>query len=54
MFRAAVVAAGLYQLTPLKETCLRHCRGPLRRLLLGPEMDDGGVAPMEHGGCPTR
>ena len=24
----AIAAAGLYQLTPLKEVCLRHCRGP--------------------------
>ena len=23
-----LVAAGLYQLTPLKAACLRHCRGP--------------------------
>ncbi|QKP78824.1 DUF2182 domain-containing protein [Methyloligella sp. GL2] len=23
-----LVAAGLYQLTPLKDACLRHCRGP--------------------------
>jgi predicted metal-binding membrane protein len=26
---AAVVAAGLYELTPLKSACLRHCRSPL-------------------------
>src|SRR5581483_5044819 len=25
----ALVAAGLYQLTPLKSSCLRHCRAPL-------------------------
>jgi predicted metal-binding membrane protein len=25
----ALVAAGLYQLTPLKRACLRHCRSPL-------------------------
>jgi predicted metal-binding membrane protein len=32
---AAVIfaAAGLYQLTPLKERCLRHCRTPLGHLL---------------------
>ncbi len=24
-----LIAAGLYQLTPLKRTCLRHCRSPL-------------------------
>jgi predicted metal-binding membrane protein len=26
---AAVAAAGLYELTPLKSLCLRHCRAPL-------------------------
>jgi predicted metal-binding membrane protein len=26
---AAMIAAGLYQLTPLKERCLSHCRSPL-------------------------
>ena len=26
---AAVAAAGLYELTPLKRACLRHCRSPL-------------------------
>jgi predicted metal-binding membrane protein len=25
----AIVAAGLYELTPLKSVCLRHCRSPL-------------------------
>lgn len=25
----AIAAAGLYELTPLKSVCLRHCRGPL-------------------------
>jgi predicted metal-binding membrane protein len=29
----AILAAGLYQLTPLKTVCLRHCRGPLFFLL---------------------
>ncbi|MEA2290028.1 MAG: hypothetical protein QOD55_2025 [Solirubrobacteraceae bacterium] len=29
----AVAAAGLYQLTPLKAACLRHCRSPLHFLL---------------------
>ena len=27
------VFAGLYQLTPLKNTCLRHCRSPLMQLM---------------------
>jgi len=25
---ALLIAAGLYQLTPLKSACLKHCRGP--------------------------
>src|SRR5205823_6241018 len=32
---AAVAAAGLYQLTPLKTVCLRHCRSPLHFVLHG-------------------
>jgi predicted metal-binding membrane protein len=31
----ALAAAGLYQLTPLKRACLRHCRSPLHFLLHG-------------------
>jgi predicted metal-binding membrane protein len=30
---AALAAAGVYQLTPLKDVCLRHCRSPLHFLL---------------------
>ncbi len=30
---AALAAAGLYQLTPLKTSCLRHCRSPLHFLI---------------------
>jgi predicted metal-binding membrane protein len=30
---AALVAAGFYQLTPLKTACLRHCRSPLHFLM---------------------
>jgi predicted metal-binding membrane protein len=34
LFAAAIlVAAGLYQLTPVKQACLRHCRGPIRFLM---------------------
>jgi predicted metal-binding membrane protein len=29
----ALAAAGAYQLTPLKELCLRHCRSPLHVLM---------------------
>jgi len=32
---AAVAAAGLYELTPLKSVCLRHCRSPLRFVVGG-------------------
>lgn len=31
----ALAAAGLYQLTPVKRACLRHCRSPLHFLLRG-------------------
>jgi predicted metal-binding membrane protein len=30
---AVIVAAAVYQLTPLKDVCLRHCRGPFGFLL---------------------
>lgn len=30
---ALLLAAGFYQLTPLKRACLRHCRGPLSFLM---------------------
>jgi predicted metal-binding membrane protein len=29
----ALVVGGLYQLTPLKQVCLRHCRGPVHFVL---------------------
>jgi predicted metal-binding membrane protein len=32
---AAIVAAGIYELTPLKNVCLKHCRTPLDFLLRG-------------------
>ena len=32
---AALATAGLYELTPLKSMCLRHCRTPLHFLLFG-------------------
>lgn len=31
----AIVAAGLYQLAPLKDVCLRHCRSPIHFLAHG-------------------
>jgi predicted metal-binding membrane protein len=47
----AIVAAGLYQLTPLKEVCLRHCRGPLHFILGGWRSGRLGAVRMgaEHG-----
>ena len=37
---AVLIAAGLYQWTPLKQTCLRRCRSPLEFLIT--EWRDGG------------
>ncbi|MGB2952215.1 MAG: DUF2182 domain-containing protein [Gaiellaceae bacterium] len=47
----AIVAAGVYQLTPLKELCLRHCRGPLHFILHGWRRGRLGALRMgaEHG-----
>ena len=47
---AALAAAGLYQLTPLKTACLRHCRSPLQFLLRGRPGRLGAVRMgIEHG-----
>jgi predicted metal-binding membrane protein len=47
----ALVAAGLYQLTPLKAACLRHCRAPLHFLIGGRPGTLGAVwMGIEHGG----
>ncbi len=45
------VAAGLYQFTPLKHACLRHCRSPLAFLLTRWRDGSGGALLMglEHG-----
>jgi predicted metal-binding membrane protein len=47
----AVAAAGLYELTPLKEVCLRHCRGPMHFILSGWRKGKTGALHMglEHG-----
>jgi predicted metal-binding membrane protein len=47
----AIAAAGLYQLTPLKEVCLRHCRGPMHFILRGWRKGRIGALRMgaEHG-----
>jgi predicted metal-binding membrane protein len=48
---AVLVAAGIYQLTPLKDVCLRHCRSPLHFLLHGWRSGRTGAVRMgaEHG-----
>jgi predicted metal-binding membrane protein len=49
---AAIAAAGAYELTPLKNVCLRHCRSPLHFLLH--EWREGWrgafVMGVQHGG----
>lgn len=48
---AILVLAGLYQLTPLKNACLRHCRSPLHLLMHGWREGYGGAVRMgaTHG-----
>ncbi len=47
----ALIAAGLYQLTPLKSACLRHCRSPLHFLLQGRRGRLGATwMGVKHGG----
>jgi predicted metal-binding membrane protein len=48
---AALAAAGIYQLTPLKDICLRHCRSPLQFLLHDWREGRAGAVLMgiEHG-----
>lgn len=47
----SVAIAGVYQLTPLKTVCLRHCRSPLHLLLARSRPGVRGAAAMgaEHG-----
>lgn len=48
---AALVGAGLYELTPLKNACLRHCRSPMHFVLGGWREGRVGAFRMgaEHG-----
>jgi len=48
----AIVAAGLYQLSPLKRACLRHCRGPLQLFVHSWRPGRLGAVALgvEHGG----
>ena len=41
----ALIVAGVYQLTPLKTACLRHCRAPLGFLLRGGPGRAGAFGP---------
>jgi len=47
-----IVAAAIYQLTPLKDLCLRHCRNPMTVLLMHWQSGRVGALRMglEHGG----
>jgi predicted metal-binding membrane protein len=47
-----IVAAATYQLTPLKDVCLSHCRGPLAFILGHFRAGYGGAlrTGLEHGG----
>jgi predicted metal-binding membrane protein len=44
---AALILAGLYQLSPLKQTCLKHCREPV--LFLGHIWKPGAVGALRIG-----
>lgn len=48
---AVLIAVGLYQWTPLKDACLRHCRSPLDFLTTRWRQGRGGAVRMgvEHG-----
>ncbi|MEX0902287.1 MAG: DUF2182 domain-containing protein [Pseudohongiellaceae bacterium] len=48
---AILVAAGLYQLSPWKDTCLRHCQSPAQYLAggFGPRPTDGIRLGLGHG-----
>jgi predicted metal-binding membrane protein len=47
-----IIVAAIYQLTPLKEVCLRHCRSPMMFLLTRWQPGRTGALRMgiEHGG----
>ncbi len=48
---ALLIAAGVWQLTPLKHACLRHCRAPIQFFARGWRKGTGGAFRMglEHG-----
>jgi predicted metal-binding membrane protein len=47
---AALTAAAAYELSPLKDACLRRCRSPLR-VLLGPSLAGGVRHGFDCAGC---
>lgn len=47
---AALLAAAVYELTPLKDACLRRCRSPLR-ILLQPSLTGGIRHGSDCAGC---
>ena len=52
LFASAILLfAGIYQLTPIKQACLRHCRGPLQFLSRHWRAGSGGALAMglHHG-----
>jgi predicted metal-binding membrane protein len=48
---ALLLAAGIFQFTPLKQSCLTHCRGPLKFIMTRWREGAGGAFRMglEHG-----
>ena len=48
---ALLVVAGLYQWSPLKQACLRHCRSPIHFIVHRRRAGSGGafVMSLEHG-----
>ena len=49
---AVIIAAGVYQLTPLKDVCLRYCRSPMMFFMSHSKPGRAGALRMgiEHGG----
>ncbi len=47
---AALAATAAYELSPLKDACLRRCRSPLR-VLLGPSLAGGVRHGLDCAGC---
>lgn len=47
-----LIAAGVYQLTPFKDSCLKHCQSPAMFLAgrFGPRVRDGIKLGIQHGG----